>query len=174
MPSGPFAHVCMLVKDLDQAIADWTKILRILDPKQLTDPIVRYDSFSSGADEGMRWATFVADHGCEIQFIQPGAGTPLGDRLEKKGEHVHHLCFTTDDVPGAMAKLAAEGLQVLNNGEVNRDPDMTWQEWAWLGPKSAHGVLIEVAHPYESRKDAKWYHAPGKFANDNASAVAAE
>ena len=45
MPSGPFAHVCLLVNDLDQAIDDWTKILRALDPGQLEKRIVRYDDF---------------------------------------------------------------------------------------------------------------------------------
>jgi methylmalonyl-CoA/ethylmalonyl-CoA epimerase len=174
MPSGPFAHVCLLVKDLDQAIADWTKILGILDPKSLDERIVRYDSFSGGADAGMRWATFVANHSTEIQFIQPGPGTPLFERLEKKGEHVHHLCFTTDDVPGAMAKLSDAGIQVLNNGATYRDTEMTWQNWSWVGPKSAHGVLIEVAAPYESRNDGKWYHAPGRFSNDNETGAAAE
>src|SRR5277367_4190110 len=125
MPSGPFAHVCLLVKDLDQAIADWTKILGVLDPKSLDERIVKYDAFSSGQDQGMKWATFVANHNTEIQFIQPALGTPLGDRLEKKGEHVHHLCFTTDDVPGAMAKLGEEGIQLMGNGEVYSDPNMT-------------------------------------------------
>lgn len=159
MPSGPFAHVCLLVRDLDRAIADWTTILRVLDPDALKDPVVRYDGFSSGADQDMRWATFVANHSTEIQLIQPAAGTPLGDRLAARGEHVHHLCFTTTDVPGSLARLRAEGMQVLGDGTTNRDPDMTWQEWGWVGPKSAHGVLIEVAAPYESRGDGRWHPA---------------
>jgi methylmalonyl-CoA/ethylmalonyl-CoA epimerase len=172
MPSSPFAHVCLLVKDLDKAIEDWTKIFGVLDPQHLKDRVVKYDEFSSGQDQGMKWATFVANHSTEIQFIQPAPGTPLGDRLEKKGEHVHHLCFTTDDVKGAMTKFSEQGLQVLNDGEVFSDKDMPWQNWAWLGPKSAHGVLIEVAAPYESRNDGKWYHAPGKFPIDAAKATA--
>jgi methylmalonyl-CoA/ethylmalonyl-CoA epimerase len=172
MPSSPFAHVCLLVKDLDKAIEDWTKIFGVLDPKHLEDRIVKYDEFSSGQDQGMKWATFVANHTTEIQFIQPAPGTPLGDRLEKKGEHVHHLCFTTDDVKGAMAKFSEQGMQVLNDGEVFSDKDMPWQNWSWLGPKSAHGVLIEVAAPYESRNDGKWYHAPGKFPIDTPKAAA--
>src|SRR5882762_10064892 len=85
MPSGPFAHVCFLVKDLDKATEDWTKILGVLDPAQLAEPVVKYEEFSSGADQGMRWVTFVAHHGCEIQLIQPTPGTPLGERLEKLG-----------------------------------------------------------------------------------------
>lgn len=160
MPSGPFAHVCMVVRDLDKAVEDWTKILRVLDPGQLKEPIVRVDSFSSGADQGMKWATFVSDHGTEIQFIQPAPGTPLGERLEKVGEHVHHLCFTTNDVPGAMAKLSAEGIQVLGGGQTYKDAEMPWQNWSWVGPKSAHGVLIEVASPYETHEDGQWHHAP--------------
>jgi methylmalonyl-CoA/ethylmalonyl-CoA epimerase len=170
MPSGPFAHVCLLVKDLDQAIADWTKILGVLDPKSLDERIVKYDQFSSGQDEGMKWATFVANHSTEIQFIQPAPGTPLGDRLEQKGEHVHHLCFTTDDVPGTMAKLGEEGIKPMGKGEIYNDPDMPWQTWSWVSPKSAHGVLIEVAKPYESHNDGKWYPAPGKFAHKPAAA----
>src|SRR3546814_3763049 len=67
MPSGPFAHVCMLVKDLDKAIEDWTKILGVLDPASLEKRIVKYDEFSSGEDQGMKWATFVNDHSTEIQ-----------------------------------------------------------------------------------------------------------
>jgi methylmalonyl-CoA/ethylmalonyl-CoA epimerase len=164
MPSSPFAHVCMVVRDLDKAIEDWTKILRVLDPGQLEQRIVKYDEFSSGDDAGMKWATFVNDHGTEIQFIQPAPGTPMGRRLDKVGEHVHHLCFTTDDVPAAMAKLKAEGINLPGEGQTFNDPDMTWQKWSWVGAQSTHGCLIEVASPYESRNDGKWYHAPNKFA----------
>ena len=82
MPSGPLAHICLLVNDLDQAVEDWTKILRALDPEQLTTQIVRYDEFSGG-DGSMRWATFVSHHGAEIQLMQPAEDTPLGRRLAR-------------------------------------------------------------------------------------------
>ena len=168
MPSGPFAHVCMLVKDLDKAVEDWTKMLRVLDPGQLEDPIVRYDTFSSGADAGMKWATFVSHHATEIQFIQPAPGTPLGDRLEKMGEHVHHLCFTTTDVPGTLAKLSSEGIQLAGGGKTYNDPDMTWQKWGWVSPKSAHGVLLEIASPV--RKSSGRQVASGVGARSEAEA----
>jgi methylmalonyl-CoA/ethylmalonyl-CoA epimerase len=157
MPSGPFAHVCFLVKDLDKATEDWTKILGVLDPAQLAEPVVKYEDFSSGADQGMRWVTFVAHHGCEIQLIQPTPGTPLGERLEKLGEHIHHLCFTTPDVPGSMEKLAASGIQLASGGQTFQDENMPWQRWGWVSHKSAHGVLLEVASPYESHRDGKWH-----------------
>jgi methylmalonyl-CoA/ethylmalonyl-CoA epimerase len=152
MPSGPFAHVCLLVKDLDQAVEDWTKILGALDPEQLSKPLVRYDEFEGGEDH-MRWATFVSDHGAEIQLMEPAVDSPLGRRLAKHGEGVHHICFTTDD-PGAVSRrLAAEGLNTST--EENSDPDMPWQRWTWVMPDSAHGTLVEVARPYRA-VDGKW------------------
>jgi methylmalonyl-CoA/ethylmalonyl-CoA epimerase len=147
MPSGPFAHVCILVHDLDQAIEDWTKILTALDPGQVEQRIVRYDDFEGG-DDRMAWATFVSDHGAEIQLMQPALDTPLGKRLTKVGEHVHHICFTTDDPEATSKRLAEAGVAV--SGETNEDPEMSWQRWNWVLPKSAHGTLVEVARPYKA------------------------
>ena len=101
MPSGPLAHICFLVKDLDQAIEDWTKILEILDPAQLEERIVRYDGFEGGGDR-MRWATFVNPGGAEIQLMQPDPDSPLGRRLAKHGEGVHHICFAVDSPEDAL------------------------------------------------------------------------
>jgi len=152
MPAGPLAHVCLLVNDLDRAIDDWAKILGVLDPAQLEERIVRYDEFEGG-DDRMRWATFVAPGGTEIQLMEPGPGTPLGDRLAKHGEHVHHICFTTDDVHGTMSRLREAG--VATSDTVSQDPNMPWQQWSWVLPSSAHGTLVEVARPYRA-VDGRW------------------
>ncbi|CAH1660515.1 VOC family protein [Chelatococcus asaccharovorans] len=158
MASGPFAHVCLLVNDLDSAIANWTKILQVLDPQQLERPIVRYESFGGGEDAGLRWACFVADHGTEIQLMQPAPGTPLFERLQQRGEHVHHLCFTTADVPGALDELEAKGIK-LPTKQLFYDEEEKWQKWGWASARSAHGVLIEIASPYETHDDGRWYPA---------------
>ena len=152
MPSGPFAHICLLVKDLDRAIEDWTKILEVLDPGQLDERIVRYDEFEGGEDK-MRWATFVSHHGAEIQFMEPDPDSPLGRRLEKHGEGVHHICFTTDNPEEASRRLVEAG--VSTSGEISSDPRMPWQRWTWVLPDSAHGTLVEVARPYKA-VDGAW------------------
>jgi methylmalonyl-CoA/ethylmalonyl-CoA epimerase len=147
MPSGPFAHICLLVNDLDQAVEDWTKLLKVLDPQQLEEQLVRYEEFEGGGDQ-MRWATFVSAGGAEIQLMQPAKDTPLGRRLEKHGEGVHHICFTTDNPEETSKRLAAEGLNVSD--EIFNDPTMPWQRWTWVMPDSAHGTLVEVARPYKA------------------------
>ena len=156
MPSSALAHICLLVEDLDRAVADWTRILEVLDPGQLQEPIVRYEQFEAGSDT-MRWATFVSLAGAEIQLMEPGPETPLGRRLAKHGEHVHHICFTTPDVPGTMARLSDQGIE-LRGGEVFSDPSMPWQEWSWIPAAAAHGTLVEVARPYRA-VNGRWESA---------------
>jgi methylmalonyl-CoA/ethylmalonyl-CoA epimerase len=152
MPSGPLAHVCLVVRDLDAALEDWSKILGVLDPRQLDQQVVRYEGFEGGEDR-MRWATFVSPHGAEMQFIEPAPDTPMGKRLEQHGEHVHHICFTTPDPAGAAERLRAEGIGTSE--ELNTDPQMPWQAWTWVHRDSAHGTLVEIARPYEA-VDGRW------------------
>jgi methylmalonyl-CoA/ethylmalonyl-CoA epimerase len=156
MPSGPIAHISFLVHDLDQAIDDWTKILSVLDPGQLARPIVRYDEFDGGGDR-MRWCTFVSDHGVEIQLMEPAPDSKLGERLAKKGEHVHHICLTTPTLEQSLDALAEKGIEIT--GQISQDPNMPWQRWGWVSAKSAHGVLLEIAAPYETHDDGNWHPA---------------
>jgi methylmalonyl-CoA/ethylmalonyl-CoA epimerase len=152
MPRGPLAHICLAVTDLDRAVEDWTKILQALDPGQLEDQIVRYDDFEGGEDQ-MRWVTFVSHHGAEIQLVEPTPDSPLGRRVAKHGEHVHHICFTTDD-PGAVSRrLAEQGLST--SSEEFSDPGLPWQRWTWVLADSVHGTLVEVARPYKA-VEGKW------------------
>jgi methylmalonyl-CoA/ethylmalonyl-CoA epimerase len=124
----------------------------VLDPGELEQPIVRYEDFSGGEDR-MRWATFVSDHGAEIQLMEPAKDSPLGRRLAKHGEHVHHVCFTADDPEDAQRRLAEKGVSV-GEGTLS-DPQMAWQRWNWVLPPSTHGTLVEVARPYKA-VDGNW------------------
>ena len=152
MPSSAFAHICLLVRDLVKAVEDWSKILGVLQPVQLDEPIVRYDEFEGGADS-MRWATFVSAVGAEIQLMEPAPDTPLARRLASHGEGVHHICFTTDDPDDAARRLREAGVNASD--EVYSDPSMPWQRWTWVMPDSAHGTLVEVARPYRA-VGGKW------------------
>ena len=155
MPSGPLAHICMLVDDLDAAVDKWTKILTVLDPGQLERKLVRYEDFDGGGDR-VRWATFVSDHGAEIQLMEPDPESHLGRRLAKYGEHVHHVCFTTDDVDDTARRLRESGIEMTDG--INENPNMDWQRWTWILPPSAAGVLVEIARPYKD-VDGLWESA---------------
>jgi methylmalonyl-CoA/ethylmalonyl-CoA epimerase len=152
MPNGPFAHVCFLVADLDKAVEDWIRILRVVDPGQLKEPLVKMEDFNAGEDV-MRWATFVNPEGCEIQLLQPVSG-PLRRRLEKHGEGVHHIAFCRPDLLEVVRKLDEAGVK-LTSTELSADPVLPWQAWTFISPESSHGTLVELAWPYKP-VDGRW------------------
>lgn len=153
MPGGPFAHVCFIVKDLDKAVEDWTKILEVFDPGELEQPIVR-QRWAAGEDV-MDVATFANPNGCEIQLMSPvGEGGPVARRLAKYGEGVHHLCFAHPNLPDAVAELQAKGVE-LTSGELASDESMPWQAWTFVAPQSGSGAFIELAYPYKP-VDGEW------------------
>jgi methylmalonyl-CoA/ethylmalonyl-CoA epimerase len=164
MPGGPFAHVCFLVRDLDKAIEDWTKILKVFDPAQVEQPIVR-QHWESG-DDVMEAATFVNPDGCEIQLLSPlNEDGPVGRRLAKHGEGVHHLCFTSANLQDAVDELDAQGIKLTSTKLVG-DPSTPWQAWTFVAPESSHGPFVELAYPY-TPVDGRWEPGPGVDASSS-------
>lgn len=78
----------------------------------------------------------------EIELVQthdPESG--LGKFLAKRGEGIHHICFEVDDIRAAMARLQENGAQLID--ETPR-VNASGMQYAFIHPKSAHGVLIEL------------------------------
>lgn len=61
--------------------------------------------------------------------------------LEKRGEGVHHIAFEVADIHAEMARLRAEGFQLLND-QPKRGADNKWV--CFVHPKTANGVLVEL------------------------------
>ena len=85
---------------------------------------------------------FLPRGGSEIELLEPYAGDgPVRKFMEKRGEGIHHLCLEVDDIEAALARLKAEGVQLIDE-----TPRMNsrGQKIAFIHPKGAHGVLIEL------------------------------
>ena len=153
-----FAHVCLIVFDINKAIEDYRQILSTVDPQQVAEPIVFYEDFGVG-EERLAFATFVSSN-CEIQLMQPKTpGTPLYKRLQQLGEHVHHLCFTSSSVEEIVAELRATEIGIVRQG-ISNDPQLPWQRWTFIQPSKTHGVLIELANNYRS-EEGRWEPGAG-------------
>jgi methylmalonyl-CoA/ethylmalonyl-CoA epimerase len=78
----------------------------------------------------------------EIELVQPTrSDTGVAKYLAKRGEGIHHICVTVDDIEQAMADMSAKGLQIL---EEKPRVGSQGQKYVFIHPKSAHGVLIEL------------------------------
>jgi len=156
-------HVSMCVHDLDQAIADWADILRVLAPGH-ESRLTRGEGNGDGVP--MVWATFQnpEPEGVSIQLWAPGApDTWVHKVLAKRGEFVHHIAFLSDDFGHTVEQCREAGLPILL--AENSGPDtMPWLGWNFIGEQKAHGVLVELATRYQTVGD-RWYPHPGNAEN---------
>ena len=94
----------------------------------------------------------VASEGVRTSFFQSGpnkielleattAEGPIAKFLEKKGEGIHHIAFSVDDIVAEMERLKKEGFILLNETpKKGADNKLV----AFVHPKTAGGVLIEL------------------------------
>ena len=66
--------------------------------------------------------------------------------IEKRGEGIHHIAFAVDDIRAEMKRLEGEGFILLNK-QPKEGADNKWV--AFLHPKSANGVLVELCQERE-------------------------
>ena len=141
------AHICILVKDIDRAIEHYTAILSAAAPELLEREIAKQECYA-GEDRYVTAFFPAAGDACDIQLMQPlDAESPLGRRLQQRGEGVHHICFTSSHLEDTFQQLKENGVS-LHGDQFITDVENPSLRWAWVLPKYAHGVLIEVMDDY--------------------------
>jgi methylmalonyl-CoA/ethylmalonyl-CoA epimerase len=77
-----------------------------------------------------------------IELLEPTApDSPIQRFLDKRGEGIHHLCFEVENIEKKLRELQAGSLQLVKPASGRGLGD---RKIAFLHPKSAHGVLIEL------------------------------
>jgi len=136
-------HVCILVKDIDDAIERYKNILGVTAPEALEQKFEKKEQFA-GQDRYLTVVFRPGGEGCNIQLLQPlNPESPLYRRLEKHGEHIHHLGFTSPHLEETVQQLKEKGVS-LSSEELVVNVDNPSTRWTWILPKYAHGALIEV------------------------------
>jgi methylmalonyl-CoA epimerase len=77
-----------------------------------------------------------------IELLEPlGGEGPVQKFLTNRGEGIHHICFEVDDIRGLLAQLGAAGVE-LTSPEPRAGAEGSLV--AFIHPRAAHGVLIEL------------------------------
>jgi len=80
-----------------------------------------------------------------LEILEPtDATSPIQSFIEKRGEGLHHLAFTVDDIKSRIAELKQAGLRMID--ETPR-PGAHHMQIAFIHPKSTFGVLTELCEP---------------------------
>ena len=123
---GDVIELSIVVKDLEAAIERYGKLFGVKVHKR-----------GESKEFGFKNAILPLGHG-HIELLQPTDATKaVGRFLEKNGEGVYLVGFECQDVPGAVAKLKADGARVNSPR-----PDL-----AWVHPREAHGLFVELRKP---------------------------
>ena len=67
--------------------------------------------------------------------------SPITKFIEKKGEGIHHIAYTVDDIKTEMERLKLEGFEFIHQ-EPKEGADN--KLICFLHPKSTNGVLVEL------------------------------
>ena len=120
-------HVVVVVKDLEAAMATYQH---------------NFDLEKAGGGEvpslGIHNA-FLQIGGARIELVTPTSATgPVAEFLEQRGEGMYLLSLEVENLDEAVAHLQETGARVrVAEGS-------TGQRLAFVSPKSAHGVLLQL------------------------------
>lgn len=85
----------------------------------------------------------------EIELVEGmEKGNPLERFLEKRGEGIHHICLEVANLDETMGQLREAGVPLLD--ETPR-PGADGTRVAFIHPKGAHGILIQLVEVPASR-----------------------
>jgi methylmalonyl-CoA/ethylmalonyl-CoA epimerase len=83
-----------------------------------------------------------------MELLEPTEpDSPVAKFIEKRGEGLHHLAFTVEDIQARIAELKESGLRMIDDAP---RPGAHHTQIAFLHPKSSFGVLTELCEPAES------------------------
>ena len=120
-------HIAVVVKDLETAVATYQH---------------NFELEKAGGGEvpslGIHNA-FLQIGGARIELMTPTSATgPVAEFLEQRGEGMYLLSLEVEDLDEAVAHLEGAGARVrVADGS-------TGQRLAFVSPKSAHGVLLQL------------------------------
>jgi catechol 2,3-dioxygenase-like lactoylglutathione lyase family enzyme len=130
MAKNRLAHICVLVRDIDQAINHYKNILSAVAPDLLEKEVTKEENFA-GKDRYVTAFFSATGDGCDIQLLQPlDPESPLYKRLEENGEGLHHIAFSSSQLEETFRVLQEKGV-ALHGDEFVYDPDNPELRWAW-------------------------------------------
>ena len=138
-----FHHVSVMVKDIDKAIQHYDTLgvgpfPPTIGPKGV--PLIAQSLRSQKSDFAMdlRYAES-GFGGLKFEIVEPLEGESIyKEFLDKKGEGVHHIAFTVDDLDVEIAQMAEKGFKVIQTGQTARG------KFAYFDTDKVGGVVTEL------------------------------
>lgn len=123
-------HIGIAVKDIDEAVANYEKLLNTSCYKR---EIVEGEQVDT--------AFFLKDKSKVELLGATSEDSVIAKYVNKKGEGLHHVAFEVDDIYAELERLKSEGYTLLNETpKEGADNKLV----AFVHPRDNNGVLIEL------------------------------
>ncbi|MFC7233364.1 VOC family protein [Saliphagus sp. GCM10025308] len=146
-------HVGIAVRDLDEAVETFGKLLGEDAESHRIDPGYEYDEDGNLVEE-MRFAYLETGNGVQIELLEPGevGSGAIGSYIQKFGEGLHHISFwisPKSEFGELFATLSELGFTTVGDRPWRSDPEADRDNvYTYIHPSSAHGTLIELITPF--------------------------
>jgi methylmalonyl-CoA/ethylmalonyl-CoA epimerase len=121
-------HIAIAVNNVEEALKNYQKILNVNHLEIETVP-----------HEKVKVAMLELED-TRIELMEPTApDSPISKFLTERGEGIHHIAITADDIEKDVARAKSQGMRMLGDirsGSYGR-------KITFIHPKSLHGVLTE-------------------------------
>ncbi len=142
-----FHHVATIVKDMDEAVKYYESLgIFSMPPEFMLDSSTYnyYENYGQPSGAGdktrMRFAQFGP---FRIELVSPIAGAPIYREFQNdRGEGLHHIAFTVDNLEEETAKLTAKGVPVITKVRRANGTAFSYFDFRKIG-----GVVIELIQP---------------------------
>ncbi|MGD1018199.1 MAG: methylmalonyl-CoA epimerase [Verrucomicrobiia bacterium] len=123
-------HVGIAVKSIDEAKKFWVDTLGL-----------KLSRIEEVPGQKVRVAILKAGN-TTIELLEPTSpDSPVQRFIEKRGEGLHHLTLATDEIAEQLQKLKSANIALIDE---QPRTGAGGSKIAFLHPKSAHGVLVEL------------------------------
>lgn len=126
-------HLGVAVADLDEALETYRRLFG-----------ATLEHRSTVTDQGVDAMSLLVG-GSRIELVAPtDDDSPVARFLASRGPGMHHVAYAVDDVGAALAALAEEGVELIDQAPRT---GLFGLEVAFVHPDAVHGVLTEVVCP---------------------------
>ncbi len=122
-------HVAIAVNNVEEATKAFEKILKVTKKEIMTVE-----------QEKVKLAMLQLED-TKIELLEPlGDDSPIKKFLSEKGEGIHHISITTDDIETDVKQAVDKGVKIVGGIRLGS----YGSKITFIHPKSLHGVLMEL------------------------------
>ncbi|MGB9729501.1 MAG: methylmalonyl-CoA epimerase [Thermoprotei archaeon] len=127
-------HIAIAVSNLNDALKIYNEILGL-----------KIKNILEIKEQGVKIA-MIEVGSTLIELLEPlDENTPIGKFIKEKGEGIHHIALTVDNIESFIPKIKEKGLKLINEKPQKGAEGLI----TFIHPSSTRRTLIEIVEPYK-------------------------